>query len=53
MDLETRNQRSQQALRFMLDGKSDRALRKKRWFYVSTLNTFDHTVICADSIGTY
>ena len=26
---------------------------KKRWFYISTLNTLDHTVICADSIGTY
>ena len=26
---------------------------KKRWFCISTLNTFDHTVICADSIGTY
>ena len=26
---------------------------KKRWFYISTLNTCDHTVTCADSIGTY
>ena len=26
---------------------------KKRWFYISTLNTFDHTVTCAKSIGTY
>ena len=28
-------------------------VRNNRWFYISILNTFDHTVICADSIGTY
>ena len=27
-------------------------VRNNRWFYISILNTFDHTVICADSIGT-
>ena len=30
--------------------KSQR-VRNNRWFYISTLNTFDHTVICADFIG--
>ena len=27
--------------------------KKQSLVYISTLNTFDHTVICADSIGTY